>query len=272
MLLNPPPVARAPETIAVSELPAPGTDADHRLAALLARMRAVFVFSSASRAEIASRYAIPRDRIERVTVGCEHWRRALAELPPREDPPLVLVLGALRRARRHVAILEAVELLAARGRPLRLRCVGRRGDAFDEMRAAVERSAVRTSVRWDETLPESALPAVVAGASALVHLSDREATPVTPLEAFAVGLPVVASRLAAFEEALDGRAELVDNAEIARAPDRLAAAIERAIASSRDEAACSERMLVAREFTWERCARATLAGWRRALGLVSPAD
>jgi glycosyltransferase involved in cell wall biosynthesis len=265
VLLDPPPVARALETIAVSEMPRAESDADRRLAHVLARMRAVFVFSAATREKLVSRYGLARDRIHPVPVGCEHWRRALVDLPPRTGVPLILVLGALRTERRHAAILAVAERLATRGVETRLHWIGRAGPALDDLRRAVESSPMRARIRWDATRPESEMPALVAGASVLVHLNDAEETPVTPLEAFAVGVPVVASRLAPFEESLGGLADLLDNAEIVREPERLDAALERAIASARDEGECAARMLHARASSWERCAEATLAVWRAVL-------
>lgn len=109
------------------------------------------------------------------------------------------------------------------------------------------------------------MPLLVARASALVHLSDDEGTPVTPLEGFAVGAAVVASRLPAFEEALGELGEFVDNAEIVRSPDRLAEALSRAIESGANDAERSARMQHARAFTWERNARETVEVWRKVI-------
>jgi glycosyltransferase involved in cell wall biosynthesis len=85
---------------------------------------------------------------------------------------------------------------------------------------------------------------------------------VTPLEALALGVPVVASRLPAFVEALGDAATLVDDDACVREPDILSDAIRAAIEHRDDGLAAARRDLVAREFTWERCARETLAGWR----------
>jgi glycosyltransferase involved in cell wall biosynthesis len=143
--------------------------------------------------------------------------------------------------------------------------IGRAGPALDELRAAVAASPLRASVRWDAERPEAEMPGVVARAGALVHLDERAGTPVTPLEALAVGTPVVASRAAVFEEALGDAAEYVDEAAALREPDALTAAIERALEGAADPAACARRELAARAFTWERSARAHVEAWERAL-------
>ena len=112
------------------------------------------------------------------------------------------------------------------------------------------------------------MPRLVARASVLVHLTDDESSPVTPLECFAMGIPVVASRIPAFEEALGGLAELVENAEAQRTPELLADAIARATGGGGGGGASSPesrvlRMRHAAEFTWDRCARETIAVWTR---------
>src|SRR5439155_26093899 len=114
----------------------------------------VIVFSSEWARRVQSRYGIPGTRIQRVSVGCEHWRRDLAELPetparPDPDapparepspPPIVLVLGARKPARRHLAILRAVEKLRAGGLRTRLVAVGAPGPSDRELARAIEAS------------------------------------------------------------------------------------------------------------------------------------
>lgn len=265
VLMDAPRVARARQTLALSELPPAGTPADERLQSLLARMDAVVVFSSHYQRAVPDRYGILPARVQRVSVGCEHWRRELRDFPPRENPPLILVLGAQRSSRRHVTILRAFEILIARGVEANLLMIGGPGNASAEVRRCLTDSKAQAHVACFAMKPESEMPGLVARASALVQLEDDAGTPVTPLEAFAVGVPVVASRLDTFEESLGGLAELVDNAEVVRAPERLAEALERTIAKAGDEDARTRRMQLAQTFTWERNARETLAVWKRVL-------
>lgn len=263
VLVDAPRVAHARQTVSIAEIPPPNTPKEVELRALLARVDGVLVFSTESMRAIPERFATLPARLHRVHVGCEHWRRELAEFPPLEKPPLVLVLGAQSSARRHVAILRAIEVLLARNVEATLMMIGRPGNATRELRARLSESKAQEHVVAFAEKPESEMPALVARASVLVQLEDDAGTPVTPLEAFAVGVPVVASRLGVFEETFGRSAELVDNDEVVRAPERLADAIERAITSAADDDARRRRMEIARAFTWERNARETLAVWRR---------
>jgi glycosyltransferase involved in cell wall biosynthesis len=272
---------RAKQSIALCDVPpSPGTEADARLRGVLERIDLVFAFSDAQRSTLMQRYSLAPERVARVHVGCEHWRRSLTSRGKRASPPRIVVLGAVRASRRPLTVLRAFERLCESGVDARLEFLDRAGAPPDPAAIALE-DALRTSkaaakVAWtrpseargrgpveDPFELEAALPARVATASLLVHLSADEPSPVTPLEALAVGVPVVASRIGAFEEALSGAATLVDDGECQREPDVLAEAMRQALSSAEDGQASARREVVARAYTWERCARETLDAWRR---------
>ena len=117
--------------------------------------------------------------------------------------------------------------------------------------------------------PESALPGELARASALVHFSDREATAVTPLEAFSFGLPVVANSLPAFQEALGDEAALLPLDELRDDPSCLADALAHALEHGGAPDARRRREAIAARFTWEAHAKAALAIWRAALSALA---
>jgi glycosyltransferase involved in cell wall biosynthesis len=281
--LPPLPVRSRPQSIALAELPAEGSRADAELAALLARGAGAFVFSSELERRLRARHAVAAGRVRRVPVGCEHWRRELCELPGPARPARIVVLGRRTADRAPLAVLAALERLRARGLEAELvwpAAAGGTPDAVEPaFRAALERSDARAAVQLgpagglagDPRRDEEALPALVGGASVLLHLVADAGTPVTPLEAAALGVPVVARRLPAFEEAL-GAPELARTGAVAwldpgapddgAFPETLADALARALAARASPAARDALLAAARPFTWEACARATLAGWR----------
>jgi glycosyltransferase involved in cell wall biosynthesis len=219
------------------------------------------VFCADWRLRAAERLGFPLERIHETAVGCEHWRRALPALPAPADPPVVLVLGALRPERRPLAVLRAFEQLRERV-PAQLVLVGRPHPAESEVLAALHASRQVAHVSRVVAPEEAELPGLVARASVLVHLDPGAGTPVTPLEALACGVPVVASRIPCFVEHLADHAELVDDGDALREPAQLAAAIERAIATRADGLALARRVAHAREHSWARCAAETAAVWR----------
>jgi glycosyltransferase involved in cell wall biosynthesis len=256
-----PRVKSALQTVAVAEVPYAGSIDENRLARSLSLADAVLVFSTGTGKRLAQRFQVPPERIRQVVVGCEHWRRDLGRIPPRDEVPRVLVLGPLRKDRRHRRILKAFEHLIERGRNAHLHVVGTGGDAEAEFDDLAAHSKVKLRISRERAASQVAVAALVARASVLIHLVEGSETPVTPLEAFSMGTPVVASGLPAYEEALGGLAELVENARVDHASEFLADAIERAIASAGDAAACAARERLASAFTWERNARETVAAW-----------
>lgn len=258
-----PPVSRALELLPVPELPARGSSADERLARALERADDALVFSDHYRREVARRYGLSSERVHRVPIGCDHWLRDLAHRTPEASArPRLLVLGAVRRERHHAVILDAFERLRAGGCDAELLLVGRAGDAAQAFRGQLAASPANAAVRWIDQPREADMPALVAGSSCLVHLAEDEGTAVTPLEAFAMGLDVVASRLPAFAEALGEQALLLEDGPpvVERLADALACAIER-----RGPRLADARRARAAEFSWRENARLTIDVWQRML-------
>ncbi len=258
-----PPIARARQVQPIIGLPAPGSKDETRLRKAFADRDRFVTFSAHGGELLASRYGVPPERIEQVPVGCEHWIRVLPEPGEREWPPSVVVLGSVRSDRHHALCVAAFEELLRRDVAGRLRILGGRDDAAAALDDALAATQARDAVHWFERPREGQLPGIVARASVLLHLADEELTAVTPLEAFSFGTPVVASRLPAFEEALGGEAELVDLAALAGDPQPLADALERAVASAKDDAAAARRRAVAARFPWAANAQATVRVWER---------
>jgi glycosyltransferase involved in cell wall biosynthesis len=258
-----PPVARGvPQVLPLAELPPPGSTSDRRLRSALATIGDVIVFSAHGAERAAHQLGLARERIHRVPVGCDHWRRAAPGAAQRAAR--ILVLGALRAERSPLRVLAAFERLAGVRDDAELVFVGGPGDAAPELGLRIAARGARPRVEWRAGARESDLPGLLAGSALLVHLAREELTPVTPLEAFAQGLGVVASRLPAFEEALAGEALLVEP-EAERDPAALAEALGAGLASGLDPRAAARREALAARFTWEAHARATLTVWRALL-------
>jgi glycosyltransferase involved in cell wall biosynthesis len=269
MLPDWPPVAKAREVIAVSELFEPGSERDRALAACLARADAI-TFSDATGAELVRRYGLAPERIHRTPVGCDHWLRDLPadreRWPARKDPPQVLVLGAVHPRRRPERVLRAIEVLRRERRPVHVLYVGPRTDRSDAfLREDLGSSVARDNVLWNPNAEEASLARIFATSAAMIHLTEGEETAVTPLEGVAFGLPVLASRIPAFAQDLDGAARLLDPAE-EEDPALLAGALKEALDADGPDARAA-RAAHAAEFTWRRCSEATLEVYRRVMAL-----
>ena len=248
-----PPLARAPRVLARSEPPPPG--------ARPTTPAALVVFSEAARAPFGAAWGLAPELVHALPVGCDHWVREAGVRDDLTGPARVVALGRSDAARGARVLFEACALLRAGGRELELVWCGRAGDQAEDVRARVDAGRL-----WREDPGEPELAARVAGADVLVHLAEREWTPVTPLEGLAAGAALVASRLDPFVEALGSQATWVDAPPRELGARALADALERALADARDPAARAARRAHAAPYTWDRHASLTADLWARILG------
>jgi len=250
--------ARRRTSLAVLEFPS-DPEALSRLEDAIRAAPCVITFSM----EAAERVAQVSGRPPHLApVGCEHWARELGDSlqeHPRRATRDIVVLGAIRRSRRPLDVLRAFECLRGRGAAARLVMIGRPGDAAVEWRAALAASPVRDHVRWVAAPDETRMPGAVAGASALLHLADDEVSPVTPLEALRLGVPVVASPLAAFRDAIGDGARWAEATD----PEAVAGALGGALEEALDGGPGLRARLAepTRIYTWDNCAKAHLLAW-----------
>ncbi|MCI0588828.1 MAG: glycosyltransferase [Planctomycetes bacterium] len=116
-------------------------------------------------------------------------------------------------------------------------------------------------------VPDEDLPSLYGRSDALLFLSHSEDFGLPPLEAMACGAPVVGSDRGALPEICGDAALLVDP----RDPDGIAEAAAQAIESEELRRGLVGRGRArARGFTWEACARGTLAAYAGALDTVAP--
>ncbi|MCZ6598908.1 MAG: glycosyltransferase [Planctomycetota bacterium] len=262
-----PPVAKARELQPILQVPRAGSPEDAELALTARRAGHVLVFSRRAGGEMRSRYGLEADAVHQVPIGCDHWLRDAGDPPfEKKDPPQVLVLGPLSDRRKPGAVLHALEKAVRRRQQIQLLYVGSRGgdEGVRFLREDLG-SFVRNWVLINEQAREEDLPGIVASSSLLIHLSDDEASAITPLEAFAFGVPVIASRLPAFEEALGEEAVFVEH-DVEDDPKEFGAVILEALQGAGDEAAAERRRAIGQRHSWEANARATVEVWSKVLG------
>lgn len=133
---------------------------------------------------------------------------------------------------------------------------GRQGWLFEDARKLVGELGLSDRVRFELDTPEHLLPALYAAARMLILPSHYEGFGLPVIEAQACGTPVIVSNRASLPE-VAGEAALIIDPD---APDELADAIDRLMTDSALHAALRERGFAnAARFSWQRCARETLA-------------
>jgi alpha-1,3-rhamnosyl/mannosyltransferase len=135
----------------------------------------------------------------------------------------------------------------------------------DEITQEIARQGLTSSdVRITGFVPAKDLVGLMASATALVHPSVYEGFGLTPLEAMAVGTPVIVSNGGALPE-------IVRDAGILVEPEN-ADAWAAAMATISADSAARDRLRLAgrrraRDFSWERTAKQTVAIYREVLGM-----
>lgn len=120
------------------------------------------------------------------------------ELPPRS--PYFVTVGTIEPRKNHALLLDVWERLAReRTEPPTLVIAGRRGWANDAVFRRLD-AARGGAVREYADLPDPALSALVAGASAVLMPSLAEGFGLPVGEAIALGTPVIASDLPVYRE------------------------------------------------------------------------
>ena len=205
----------------------------------------------------------PQSRFGVIPNGIE-----LAGLPGARGTPGGRTLGFLGRLEEVKNPLFLLDLLAAlEGTDHRLVIIGD-GPLMAPLRARVVALGLTGRVDLPGSLPRPQALERLAGLDVLVVPSLWEGMPLAPLEAMAIGVPVVASRVGGLPEIIeDGRTGLlIDRLE----PAGYARAVGRLTDGSalRGEIAARARAAVVERFSWTVAREAYLALYRNALAIA----
>jgi glycosyltransferase involved in cell wall biosynthesis len=181
--------------------------------------------------------------------------------------PVVLVHGAEDERKNLFNILKAASILLKKGRPVTVMILG-----MDER--GLERCGLARYAREWGLVPYlhplgcvagKLLPETYRRADVFLYASRWEGFGLPILEAFASGVPVVASNTTSLPEVAGDAAILVSPEK----PWEMAAAVERILARPAAARRLVKKGLIrAGQFTWERTARLTLDVYRKvALGM-----
>jgi glycosyltransferase involved in cell wall biosynthesis len=240
------------------------------LTILAARRAKAVLVPSASVAEEArpflgipsSRLAVTHEGVDEVFRRIEpEAARAVAERYGLPEGYL-LSLGTREPGKNREAILWAMRYLLDLGFEPHLAVVGQAAWGAGDEGAMVERLGLEGRVHFTGYVDQADLPAIYSAASVFVFPSLHEGFGLPVLEAMACGTPVVTSATSSLPEVAGDAAVLVDPRDAHAIADAIARIWGDADEAERLRRAGIER---ASKFSWDACAEATLAVYRRVL-------
>jgi glycosyltransferase involved in cell wall biosynthesis len=228
------------------------------VAATVRRVRAIITDTEHSRRRIVEHYQLPPRRVVTVpiAVGREfrpqsddelrrvRQRYALAE-------PYFLYVGRLDPRKNISGLIAAYRKLGVSTKP-QLVIAGPTAPAFRMPDLLAGDSTLRRSVLFLGAVPDVDLPALYAGAVALVYPSFYEGFGLPPLEAMSCGTPVITSNVTSLPEVVGDAGILIDPSSVDEIAD--------AMRSLADDAQLRRSLINAglaraAQFSWERVGR-----------------
>jgi len=195
------------------------------------RANHVIAISEYTRRHLVAAYGLPPEKITVVHEAAAprfHLQspEAIAAVRGRYSLPdrYLLFVGTIEPRKNLTRLLAAFETIHAERLSDGLVIVGKRGWLYDDFFARLEQSPLKDAVLFPGYVMDEDLPAVYAGAQALVFPSLCEGFGLPVLEAMACGTPVVSSNASSIPE-VGGEAALyfdpTDTAEITTTTRRL---------------------------------------------------
>jgi glycosyltransferase involved in cell wall biosynthesis len=230
----------------------------------------VIAVSDFARREVIDGYRLDADQVVTVHNGID---ARFLEAGPKTAPapgaaPAMLFPGAPvghKNLASVLGVMAAADPRSALGQA-RLDISGARGEDFPEHSAAIASLGLGDRVRWLGQVTAEAMPTLIAQAALVIYPSLYEGFGLPPLEAMAVGTPVVASDRGPLPEMLGDAALLVDPSDLSEMARALDAVLSSPDLRVRLAVAGRKR---ARLYTWAKCAERTVDVYRAALAASS---
>lgn len=153
----------------------------------------------------AMRTADPQDWDKLIIVRCGVDHRTLPRVRPRAPgPSRIVCVGRLSPEKGYLGLIEAFSKVLARGKNAELHIVGD-GPDRGRIEALIAARGLQDRCVLLGQLPEAEALAEVALADLVVSASFMEGLPVVLMESLALGIPVVAPRVAGIPELVEDR-------------------------------------------------------------------
>ncbi len=186
----------------------------------------------------------------------EVQQRLAIQRPGEPAAPAIVYVGTLQPRKNLVRLVDAFALVRQQRPDLRLVLAGKRGWLADPIFERVAALGLDDAVRFPGFVADADLPALLSSALCFAFPSLHEGFGFPVLEAQACGAPVLAANTSSLPEVAGDGALLVDPLDTA--------AIAAGLLRLAEDEALRDRLRAAgfanlRRFSWQRCAKETLA-------------
>jgi glycosyltransferase involved in cell wall biosynthesis len=236
---------------------------------MLRRANRVVNDSEATRRDVVGLYGVDPERADVVHLGPGRSPVALDEDEARglraaagARQPYVLSVATSQPHKNLGRLIESFAQVRAQRAETGLVLVGGAGQSQAQLAQAAAQAGIEGAVRFTGWVDDRTLDAVYAGAELFVYPSLCEGFGLPLLEAMERSVPVLSSRATSLPEVGGDAVEYADATSV----DDLARALRHLLEDPRRRARLVEaghRQFV--RFSWQRCARETLASYERAL-------
>ncbi len=176
------------------------------------------------------------------------------------DRPYLLFAGTIEPRKNLVTLLRAFAKIR-HDFPHRLVLAGASGWYSEPVFSEIERLGLQGRVIHTEYVPDEDLPPLMGGAEVFVYPSLAEGFGLPPLEAMACGTPIVCSDAPALPEVVGDAAMTVPPADVNAWADGLTQMLRD---GDLRQTLRQKGLMRAKQFSWERTARLTLAAFEQA--------
>lgn len=228
----------------------------------------VICISERTKRDLLEFCSIPAERVSVTYLGYDALADLVTSRAPAEfreqvlgaDKPYVLYVGSRTGCKNFDGLLRAFSASAAIRSTYTLVCFGGGGFTIPE-NELIAKEGLQDRVR-QVSGPDSALADCYRHAAAFIYPSLYEGFGIPPLEAMSLDCPVVCSNASSIPEVVGDAAVTFDPTD----SDAMSGALERVLGSHALRSDLIERGRRRREmFSWQRCARETLAIYQRTL-------
>ncbi len=222
------------------------------------RARAVITFSDASRFDLERMLNLPTEKISVIPLAVDRnfhpaSSQDIAQVRAALNLPQVYALY-VGSNKPHKNLLRLIEAWAYINTDAVLVIAGAWDKRFPQAKQFVAQWGMQERVLFRHNVLEPMLPALISGARAFVFPSVHEGFGLPPLEAMACGTPVVCGHASSLPEVVGDAALVFDPFNVQDIAETLTRVLDNAHLRFEMRA---KGLLHAKQFTWERVARAT---------------